>query len=215
MKIEAIPNPVTGIYAFIARKNPCIRDIHKEVAKEVCAKLSSGWVLDLGTGPGYLPFEIAKRAPDLKIIGIDLSSGMIDIAGKKANELGLAGRVTFETANASSLPFEDGSFDLVISTLSLHHWRDPKACFKEIYRVLKNNAEADIFDLRRDTTKEVNAEFRQRYGWFLYFLFLKFVRAHSSMTLRHAEDILSSVDAPFSKKSAQGIGVVIKLELVK
>jgi len=215
MKIEAIPNFVTGIYAFIARKSPCIRDIHQDVAKDICAKISSGSVLDLGTGPGYLPFEMAKRAPGLKIVGIDLSSGMVDIARKKANELGLSNRVTFETANAASLPFEDGSFDLVVSTLSMHHWHNPKACFKEIYRVLKNSGEANIFDLRRDTTKEVNAEFRKKYGWFLSFLFLRFVRAHSSMRLKDAENILSSVDAPFSQKSAQGIDVVLKLQVIK
>ena len=215
MKIEAIPNFVAGIYAFIARKNPSIRDIHQEIAKEICAKISSGRILDLGTGPGYLPFEISKRSPNLKITGIDLSSGMVDMARKKAKELGLSNRVTFEIANAASLPFEDGSFDFVVSTMSMHHWLDPKACFKEIHRVLKNNAEANIFDIRRDTTKEVNTEFTKKYGWFLSFLFLKFVRAHSSMTLKTAEDILSSVDAPFSKKSAQGIGVVLKLQVVK
>lgn len=215
MKIEAIPNFATGLYAFIARKSPCIRDIHQEVAKEVCAKISSGKVLDLGTGPGYLPFEIAKRAPGLEIVGIDLSSGMVDIAKKKANELGLSNRVTFKTANATSLPFGAASFDFVVSTLSMHHWHDPKACFKEIHRVLKNNGEANIFDLRRDTTKEVNAEFRKKYGWFLSFLFLKFVRAHSSMRLKDAEEILSCVDAPFSKKSAQSKGVVLNLQVVK
>ena len=215
MKIEAIPNVVSGIYAFVARKSPFMRDIHQEVAKEVCAKISSGRVLDLGTGPGYLPFAMAKIAPGLKIVGIDLSSGMIDMAKKKAQELGISNRVTFEGANAASLPFEDGSFDFVVSTLSMHHWHDPRECFKEIYRVLKNNGEANIFDLRRDTTEEVNAEIRKKYGWFLSFLLLKFVRAHSSMTLKQAEDILSSVDAPFSKKSAQGRGVVLNLQVIK
>ena len=104
MKFEAIPNVVSGIYAFIARKSPFIRDIHQEVAKEVCAKISSGRVLDLGTGPGYLPFEIAKRTPGLEITGIDLSSGMVELARKKAQELGLSNRVKFEVANAARLP---------------------------------------------------------------------------------------------------------------
>jgi ubiquinone/menaquinone biosynthesis C-methylase UbiE len=100
-------------------------------------------------------------------------------------------------------------------TLSLHHWSNPPACFKEIYRILKNNGQANIFDLRRDTTKEVDAEVKKKYGWFLSFLLLKFVRAHSSMRLKQAEDILSSVDAPFSKKSVQGTGIVLNLQVVK
>lgn len=215
MEIEAIPNVVSGIYAFIARKNPCIRDIHQQVAKEVCVKISSGRVLDLGTGPGYLPFAMAKIAPGLEIVGIDLSPGMIELARKKAQELGLSNRVKFEVANAASLPFKDGSFDFVVSTLSMHHWHNPKACFKEIYRVLKSNAEANIFDLRRDTTKEVDAEVKKKYGWFLSFLLLKFVRAHSSMTLNRAENALFAIEEPFSKKSVQERGIILNLQVVK
>ena len=215
MKIEAIPNFASGIYAFVARKIPCIHDIHEEVRQEVCAKLSSGRILDVGTGPGYLPFLIAKRAPGLEITGIDLSSGMIEIARKKAEELGLSNRVKFEVANASSLPFEDGYFDFVVSTLSLHHWSDPAACFKEIHRVLKTNGQAYVYDVRRDTTEDVNARFKEKYGPFLSFLFLRIVRAHSSMTLKKAEEILSSIQAGFSKKSVQGKGVILRLEMIK
>lgn len=215
LKIEAIPNPVVKLYALIARKSPCIRDIHQEVAEEVCSKISSGRILDVGTGPGYVPFEIAQRAPGLEIVGIDLSSGMVDIANKKAKELGLDNRVRFKLANASSLPFPDEYFDFVISTLSLHHWSDPSAGFKEIFRVLKNNGQACIYDLRKDTPKEVNMQARTKYGWFLAFLFLNVVRLHSSMSLKHAQELLSALDVNFSQKSVQGNGVILVLQFLK
>jgi len=163
MKIEAIPNFASGWYSWIARKSPFIRDLYQEVAGEVCSKLSSGKVLDVGTGPGYLPIEIAKKSAALEIVGIDLSQKMVEIANQNAENTGLSNRVRFQFANAGNLPFEDESFDLVVSTLSFHHWRDPKAYIKEIYRVLKKNGEADIYDLRRDTTAEVNAEVKKRY----------------------------------------------------
>jgi ubiquinone/menaquinone biosynthesis C-methylase UbiE len=185
------------------------------VAKEVCSKISSGRILDLGTGPGYLPIEIAKNAPSLEVFGIDLSSGMIDIANKNASDLGLSNRVKFQVANVSNLPFDDGFFDLIISTLSFHHWLDPLACFKEIHRVLKKNGEVHIYDLRRDTSKEVNGEVKKRYGWFLAFLFLAIVRAHSSITLKQAVEVLSTLKLDFSQKSVDEKGIILKLQLVK
>ncbi len=48
----------------------------------------------------------------------------------------------------ASLPFADGSFDLVVSTLSMHHWADPAAGLAEIGRVLRPRATALIWDLR-------------------------------------------------------------------
>jgi ubiquinone/menaquinone biosynthesis C-methylase UbiE len=214
-KIESIPNPGARVYSLIARKSLPLRDLCIEVAEEVTATLRSGRVLDVGTGPAYLPVEIAKRAPNLEIVGIDLSPAMVAIATKNAEKRGVFDRVRVQRANAANLPFEDGYFDLVVSTLSLHHWLKPSECLKEINRVLKENGEAWIYDARRDTTKEVNAQFRKRYGWFLAFLFLNLVRAHSSITVREIDEILSSSEIRFSKRRVVDKGVILKLQLVK
>jgi len=213
--IEAIPDFMAGFYSLIARKISCIRDIHTEVAGEVAAEISSGRLLDIGTGPGYVPFEIAKRAPGLEIIGIDLSSGMIEIADRNARESGISERVKFEVADAARLPFEEGYFDFVISTLSLHHWRNPAACIKEIHRVLKENGRAYIYDLRRDATKEAGSQLKKKYGWFLSFLFLKIVMLHSSITLSDTEKIISSLEVNFTQKTVQEKGVILKLYMIK
>ena len=215
LKIEGIPNFAVKIYAFIAKKSPCIRDIHQEVAEEVCAKISSGRILDIGTGPGYVPFEIAKRAPGLEIMGIDLSSGMVKVAEKNAEKLGVSNRVKFKVANAASLPFENDYFDFVISTLSLHHWAKPVEYIKEIHRVLKKNGRAYIYDIWKDTPKEIDMQVRKKYGWFISFLFLTVVRSHSSITLKEAEEILSSLEVNFAEKSTQTKGTVLKLQFLK
>lgn len=215
LKIEGIPDLAAKVYSLIARKSPLLRDFYKEVAEEVRSKISSGRILDVGTGPGYLPLEIAKRSQSLEIIGIDISSAMVKIASRNAENMGFSGRVMFQLGNAASLPFEDGHFDFVVSTVSLHHWLRPAECLKEIYRVLKDNGEAWIYDIRRDTPEEVNAQVRRKYGWFLSFLFLKIVRAHSSVTLRGIEEILSSPEVGFSKKSVEDKGVILKLRLLK
>jgi ubiquinone/menaquinone biosynthesis C-methylase UbiE len=68
--------------------------------------------LDLGTGTGYGAFLMARRFPTAEIVGADLSEGMLGEA-KQRTPPDLGERVRFEQADASTLPYADGSFDLV------------------------------------------------------------------------------------------------------
>jgi SAM-dependent methyltransferase len=70
-------------------------------------------VLDLGTGTGKAARVVAKRFPQAEVVGVDLSPAMIEEA-RKVLPAELSGRVRFEVADASRLPFEDGAFDLVV-----------------------------------------------------------------------------------------------------
>jgi SAM-dependent methyltransferase len=69
-------------------------------------------VLDLGTGTGAAARKVAERFPEAEVVGVDLSERMLAEA-RRVTMPELASRVRFETADASALPFEDGSFDLV------------------------------------------------------------------------------------------------------
>jgi SAM-dependent methyltransferase len=69
-------------------------------------------VLDLGTGTGLAAFLLARRFPEAEIVGADVSEQMIE-AARRNTPPELAGRVRFEEADASNLPYGDGSFDLV------------------------------------------------------------------------------------------------------
>ena len=69
-------------------------------------------ILDLGTGTGAAAFVAAKRFPEAEVVGVDLSEQMLaEARGKTPPEL--AGRVRFERADGSRLPYPDASFDLV------------------------------------------------------------------------------------------------------
>jgi len=70
-------------------------------------------VLDLGTGTGEAALLVAGRFPDAEVVGVDLADAMVEEARRKAPPE-LRGRVSFERADASRLPFEDGAFDLVL-----------------------------------------------------------------------------------------------------
>ena len=69
-------------------------------------------VLDVGTGTGVAARAIAARWPDAEVVGVDVAEGMI-VEARRLLPDDLAGRVRFEHADASALPFEDASFDLV------------------------------------------------------------------------------------------------------
>ena len=70
-------------------------------------------VLDVGTGTGQAARVIAKRFPDAEVVGVDLAPAMVEEA-RRLLEPELSGRVRYEAADASALPFEAASFDLVV-----------------------------------------------------------------------------------------------------
>lgn len=165
LKIESIPSFFAIGYSFLVAKNKVTRAIYEEIAEEIISKVSSGRILDVGTGPGFMPILIAKKAPEVEITGIDLSEGMVKLARKNSIKEGVSERVKIFKANAISMPFENEYFDFVLSTFSLHHWLKPVDCFKEILRVLKKGGEAWIYDIRKDTTKEAESHFKSKYGF--------------------------------------------------
>jgi SAM-dependent methyltransferase len=69
-------------------------------------------VLDVGTGTGAGALTLARRFPTAKIVGVDLAERMLEQARRNTPQE-LSGRVTYQLADASALPFPDGSFDLV------------------------------------------------------------------------------------------------------
>ncbi len=128
------------------------------IAKNVTDRQISGTILDIGTGPGRLPMEIAKQVVNAEVVGIDLSEDMVKIAKRHAEEAGLAARVKFRVASAYNTGLEDNSVDFVVSTGMIHHLKEPISAFNEIHRILRPGGEAWIFDGRKDVTK---AEFEE------------------------------------------------------
>lgn len=119
------------------------------IAADIAATASPGAsVLDVGCGPGHLTRRLAALGFDAT--GIDLDPAMVERATARG-----AGR--YLAADAASLPFEDGAFDLVMSTLSMHHWRDPHAGLAEIGRVVRPGGRVLIWDLVRGAPLHAHA----------------------------------------------------------
>jgi ubiquinone/menaquinone biosynthesis C-methylase UbiE len=106
-------------------------------------------VLEVGCGPGRLSIRLARRH-GLEVTGLDLDPAMIERARANAGRLGTGGESgpSFVVGDVASLPFPDGSFDLVVSTLSMHHWAEQAAGLAEIGRVLRPGGRALVWDFR-------------------------------------------------------------------
>ena len=86
----------------------------------------------------------------MEVTGLDLDPAMITRARANTDRAGNRGgrRPSFLVGDVAALAFPDRSFDLVVSTLSMHHWADPAAGLGEIGRVLRPSGRALIWDFR-------------------------------------------------------------------
>jgi ubiquinone/menaquinone biosynthesis C-methylase UbiE len=123
--------------------------IHKTVVQDVAeAAARDATVLDAGCGSGRLAVQLARRRPDLQVRGVDLESGMVEVAARRAEQENLASRVLFTVADVADLPLPDDSVDLIVSTASLHHWADPGAVVASLDRVLRPDGQMWLYDFR-------------------------------------------------------------------
>lgn len=114
-------------------------------------------VLDIGCGRGAVLLAVAKRLPNGKAVGIDIwrkadqFGNSIDATRRNAVAEGVADRIELHTADMTALPFEDGSFDLVVSSLAIHNVKgkeNRRKAIAEAVRVLRPGGRlliADIF----------------------------------------------------------------------
>jgi len=151
---EGIPWPGSVIYSRLSGSG--IFQRHYElVAKDVLSYCSAGSLLDVGTGPGWLLVKIHRMNPGIRLVGVDISAAMVSSALANIRAAGCSAAVDIREASAARLPFEDGSFDAVVSTGSLHHWKEAVAGLDESHRVLKTGGHALIYDLVKHTPGEV------------------------------------------------------------
>lgn len=140
------------------------------VAHDVAHYGAAKCILDIGTGPGQLLLAMRNVVPDTKIIGIDISPAMVAQAHRNMDIYGRNRKIEVRVADANALPFMDGTFDRVVSTGSLHHWKDPIGALSEVYRVLRPDSYALLYDLVRDIPKVICEDVRSRFGNFRFAL---------------------------------------------
>lgn len=121
-----------------------------------------GRVLDVGCGPGRLLLDLAPRFDEA--VGLDLSAGMLARAARHAEEAGM-GHIRWVQGSATALPFDDGSFDLVVSSLVVFLLEDAAAAVSELARVTAPGGRVALLAPSVDCNPESAAALAARRGF--------------------------------------------------
>ena len=110
---------------------------------------SADLLLDVGTGTALIPIEICDRHPTVRIVAVDAATTMLDLGRINAAAAGHEQRIQLRQVDAKALPFDDHSFDAVVSNSLIHHLPEPILALREMVRVLKPQGRIFIRDLFR------------------------------------------------------------------
>jgi ubiquinone/menaquinone biosynthesis C-methylase UbiE len=119
----------------------------------------AGEVIDLGTGTALIPIELCQRVEDVRLLAIDASSEMLDLARRRIEIAQMTQRIQLEQADCKSLKgFANAMADVVISNTVIHHLPDPASMVGEAVRLLRPGGRLFSRDLVRPASiAEVDA----------------------------------------------------------
>ena len=154
---------IAGSYDFLNHFLSLGIDIlwRKRAVREI-GKISPKTILDIATGTGDLALEASVLKPT-KIVGIDISEGMLDVGRKKMKKKGLDSMIKLQFGDSENLPFEDNSYDAVIAGFGVRNFEDLSKGLSEMHRVMSKGGKLAILEPAEPTT----FPFKQLYS--LYF----------------------------------------------
>jgi 2-polyprenyl-3-methyl-5-hydroxy-6-metoxy-1,4-benzoquinol methylase len=142
---QKMPNWSAGYY------DKLIDGVSEFYIKPFCEKILTKYlgpirILDIGTGTGQLPIMLAQNNKNYKITAIDLSGKCIEIAQAKAVSAGVDSKINFTLVDLMNDNWKAKSFDLIVSTCSMHHWQNPVGILTKARQLLADNGEIWILD---------------------------------------------------------------------
>lgn len=125
-------------------------------------------LLDVATGTGDFALQAMELNPE-KIIGVDISEGMLEVGRKKMKSKNLHTIIEMKSGDSENLPFEDNFFDAVTVAFGVRNFENLEKGLKEIYRVLKPGGYAVVLEF----SKPQQFPFKQIYSFFFKFILPK------------------------------------------
>lgn len=122
-------------------------------------------ILDVATGTGDFAFEAMKLEPE-KIIGVDISAGMLDVGKKKIEKRNLTDKMEFHLGDSENLDFEGEKFDAITVSFGVRNFQDLKKGLSELYRVLKTGGKLIILEFSKPK------KFPVKQAYFTYFKYI-------------------------------------------
>jgi len=118
-------------------------------------------ILDIATGTGDFAIEALKLNPD-KIVGVDISKGMLEVGKKKMAKLGHDQMIELQLGDSERLLFDDNKFDAVIVAFGVRNFENLEKGLTDMFRVLKPNGKVVILEFSRPTV----FPFKQLYSFY-------------------------------------------------
>jgi len=142
---------LTPFYDFIQKW--IVRDKRYKSRLIEQAQIQPGMrVMDLGCGTGTLAIMAKQAQPYAEVVGLDADPEMLKMAYAKKNQEKLD--VKFDVGFTNDLPYPDASFDRVLSSIMIHHLKNPDKVktAREIYRILKPGGQLHVIDFGKPST---------------------------------------------------------------
>ncbi len=169
---EQVPATNQSFYDRISHAYDLISDAGEHKAREQgeqTLNVQSGEnVLEIGFGTGNTLLHLAEAVGESgRVSGIDVSTGMLEVATRKVESKGLADRVDLSVGDARQLPYEDDSFDAVFAsfTLELFSLNDIPAVLAEVARVLKPGGRLGVVSMATVQEGEKASALEKTYVW--------------------------------------------------
>jgi demethylmenaquinone methyltransferase / 2-methoxy-6-polyprenyl-1,4-benzoquinol methylase len=105
-------------------------------------------ILDIATGTADFAIEAMKLNPT-KIVGVDISEGMLKLGVEKINKLGLQDKIELKLGDSENLPFPDQSFDAITVGFGVRNFENLEKGINDIYRVLNTNGMVSILEFSK------------------------------------------------------------------
>ncbi len=122
-------------------------------------------ILDIATGTGDLAINMIDTGAK-KIVGLDISTGMLEVGKKKVMEKKLAHTIEMILGDSEMLPFEDDSFDAITVAFGVRNFENLEVGLAEIYRVLKTSGTFVVLE----TSVPTKTPFKQGYHFYTKYL---------------------------------------------
>lgn len=104
-------------------------------------------ILDIATGTGDLAISMQKRLKAFRIVGADISEGMMNVGRRKVADAGLSDHIVFEQQDCTALTYPDNSFDAVTAAFGVRNFENMEQGIAEMYRVMKPGGHLMILEL--------------------------------------------------------------------
>ncbi|MFN5325955.1 MAG: bifunctional demethylmenaquinone methyltransferase/2-methoxy-6-polyprenyl-1,4-benzoquinol methylase UbiE [Bacteroidota bacterium] len=145
-------NEIAHKYDFLNRFLSVGIDIGwRKKALNLLKQKNPQYILDIATGTADLAIMSANQLSTKEIIGIDISSGMLEMGKKKVLKRGLQNHIQLELGDSEALQFEDNRFDAVTVSFGVRNFQQLEKGLTEILRVLKPEGQLMILEFSRPT----------------------------------------------------------------